>query len=64
MLFYTTIIVSYAVGFIFMVSMKIRSVETIRNVLILKVIVKVNKEIVHALINCSNNFTISILKRD
>ena len=46
-----TIIVSYAVGFIFIVSMKIRSVETIRNVLILKVIVKVNKEIVHALIN-------------
>jgi hypothetical protein len=52
MLFYATIVVSYAVGFIFMVSMKIRSVETIRNVLILKVIVKINKEIVHALINC------------
>lgn len=51
MLFYTTIIVSYAVGFIFIVSLKIRSVETIRNVLILKVIVKVNKEIVHAQIN-------------
>ena len=33
------------------VSLKIRSVETIRNVLILKVIVKVNKEIVHAQIN-------------
>ena len=47
MLFYTTIIVSYAVGFIFIVSLKIRSVETIRNVLILKVIVKINKEIVH-----------------
>jgi hypothetical protein len=39
-------------GFIFMVRLKIRSVETIRNVLILKVIVKVNKEIVQALINC------------
>ena len=51
MLFYTTIIVSYAVGFIFIVSLKVRSVETIRNVLILKVIVKVNKEIVHAQIN-------------
>ena len=35
----------------FIVSMKIRSVETIRNVLTLKVIGKVNKEIVHALIN-------------
>ena len=31
--FYTTIIVSYAVDFIFIVSMKIKSVETIRNVL-------------------------------
>ena len=51
MLFYTTIIVSYAVGFIFIVSLKIRYVENIRNVLILKVIVKVNKEIVHAQIN-------------
>ena len=51
MLFYTTIIVSYAVGFIFKVSNKIRSVETIRNVLILNLIVKINKEIVQPLIN-------------
>jgi hypothetical protein len=42
------IIVSYTVGFLFNVRLNLRSVETIRNVLILKVIVKVNKEIVQA----------------
>jgi len=52
MLFYTTIIVSYAVGLKFKVRIKIRSVETIRSVLNLKVIGNFNKEIVQTLISC------------
>ena len=51
MLFYTTIIVSYTMGLNFKVRLKIRSVETIHNVLNLKVIGKFNKEIVQILIS-------------
>jgi hypothetical protein len=52
MLFYTAIIVSYAVGFIYIVRVYLRSVETIRNVLILNLIIKISKEIVRSQINC------------
>jgi hypothetical protein len=48
-----------------MVRLKIRSVETIRSVLNLKVIVKFSKEIVQALINCEFIFFIyCIVKGD